>query len=1037
LAIGILSPVMGQDVADVAPAKPAAKQYRYWNTRWSFDDVDIGKLVDRLASIGLEVPIRVRGDVSVELSVGVPLNGLREPKAYRFDGSLASRHLYLDNLHLSDFQSDLAYDDGVVTLSRLDSHWESAPTTGTKSSDSPSSPTVPATPRPNTSTAPRTGSIRGNATVQLVPQGSLDAKLQLQDLATGPLVELLEQAGVFPQPIAIGGLVTGKADLKCDVQQLDRPETWQLSGELRSPSLRINELPEIKFDAPTIRISDSFLTLDKVSMSYVQNPDVKLNARLAYQLVSPNRFEIELDANDLPTEQIVAMVGDATALIGDSTESSNSSAAMPIQTRKASSVTGKVDINLRGRGEFQSETWSAVGRIASPGLQVAGVDLGLLEHELRTDQTTFSLVPLELDPQSEPSTLQQRGLRIGSIQADYQFSESTIDLTNLDATLFGGEVRGSASIARSNDEGQRHTIDAQWNGLASEFPAPLPGGPRTVFVSTSGDVKWQVPADRLDQPLAHRGSANVRIAELKVADIDIGSIDAKLAANGETIDASGQGTLLGGKFEFATVAGIDQRTTWFDVLDHAWRTELTIESAKIGSLGRVLMMDNFARVHGQFSATVSIDHRQLPGEHDQPLLPPPRLIAHREPSRQPGRRFDSREPQGRTRWSGTVSLRNVMVQGRPVTPRLVAELRGDESMIVLDRVTGRYAEGQLSGTGVWSLDGVQTQMNVRASSVNIPLALIPVWPDAHRWVQGHASANATISGRESLSARGSVQWQGGKVFDLSVDSGHGAVDARWNIATSRWQADSRNLRIRAGQGEIETVIHLASGQGGRGFNLSSRSKARRVDFAKLLGYNSDSFAIANSRASGDFSLGGRSIRSVNDLVGRFDAQLDGTEARAVPGLSDTQNYLGAISLASIRFDEGRMVGTVRRGTVSLNEFSLIDQRLRVFADGTVGLADGRMQVEAVLNTGDFRRQNFLLRQFANVASGGASIPLDVIIEINELLSNRTLIVDINGPITDPRVRLKTVDTLRENAVDFFIRQAGRAVAASVIGASNQ
>jgi len=155
----------------------------------------------------------------------------------------------------------------------------------------------------------------------------------------------------------------------------------------------------------------------------------------------------------------------------------------------------------------------------------------------------------------------------------------------------------------------------------------------------------------------------------------------------------------------------------------------------------------------------------------------------------------------------------------------------------------------------------------------------------------------------------------------------------------------------------------------------------------------------------------------------------------VPGLPKTQNFLGAVSLGSIRFEEGFMAGTIGAGAISLSQFWLLDDQLRVFADGSIRLADGRMQIDAVLNTGDFAAQNLLLRQLASATTLNAVIPLGVIIQVNELLSNRTLLLRLSGPASNPQVRLKTVETLRENAVDFFLRQAARGVAAAIIGTS--
>src|SRR5690606_38499384 len=70
-----------------------APNYRYLNTNFSLTDVDVAKLVGRLRRIGVRVPFDLAGDVSARLNIQVPINALRDTRAYRFDGSISSPQL--------------------------------------------------------------------------------------------------------------------------------------------------------------------------------------------------------------------------------------------------------------------------------------------------------------------------------------------------------------------------------------------------------------------------------------------------------------------------------------------------------------------------------------------------------------------------------------------------------------------------------------------------------------------------------------------------------------------------------------------------------------------------------------------------------------------------------------------------------------------------------------------------------------------------------------------------------------------------------
>ncbi len=155
----------------VAPAQQLvqnedAKTGRYWTTRWEFENVDIDKLVGRLKSIGIDLGLRLRGTATVNLDVGIPLTSLRDGAAYRFDGTLISPGLVIDDVELKDFETSISYRHGLATLTRLKSQvgGQDRQTSGT---------------------------VEGRGSLQLVPRGDATAEIKINNLALSPVSDLI------------------------------------------------------------------------------------------------------------------------------------------------------------------------------------------------------------------------------------------------------------------------------------------------------------------------------------------------------------------------------------------------------------------------------------------------------------------------------------------------------------------------------------------------------------------------------------------------------------------------------------------------------------------------------------------------------------------------------------------------------------------------------------------------------------------------------------------------------------------------------
>ncbi|QEG43777.1 AsmA-like C-terminal region-containing protein [Roseimaritima ulvae] len=961
LGVSLLFALLASVAVAQNPAAPpaAAPAFRYWTTNWSFQDVDVRQLTERLEAIGIALPVEVAGDVSVRFRVSIPLNGLRQAQAYRFEGSLSSNQLRIDALQLSDLRAAVRYQDGVLQLHTLQTRWQHDRGPGQNDLE-------PAEPDP------MEGQVSGSARAELVPRGELSADLQLQRMATTPLIQLLQRAGVVSPQTSLRGQLTGDAKLRCPIDGLRQPENWQLDAQLRSPNLQLNETPRLAFDSGPVTQVEGRFTMPELNVQYVGNPAIRLTGSVAYQWAGGQPFDLRLTANDVPTEQVAAMFGQSSSL-----------------------VNGKVDLRLQASGTQQPPQWNILAQIGSPSLSVMGVELGLVEHVLRCDRSTLRLQPIR---GGQAASAAIPGMRIGSVSADYQLHPSRFELSQLQAELFGGRIEGRLTLAREvADRQAEHSADLRWEQIRLPLSLPVLELVNSQWTAeSSGTLDWRVPATAWQQPSEHRGTATLTLHQLQLGDVPIGNANIQLAADGQSIDLDGEGQLFGGGFQVTAAAPLANQTSWQDVWQDAWQADLELQSARLSNLSRVMPGRNLERLGGRVSGSITIRNQPEPQVEAQLLL------------------------------------RNVVYQNRQLTPQLRLDLRGDAGGLWLDRLEGRYAGGIVSGSGNWSLGNGSRQISLRATSLDLSTAVAPFSPQTAAQVDGYVSGTATITRVDAYRVKGAIQWHDGRLIEISIESGHAGFQAQLSDNLRSWQAGLNQVQLRTGRGQWTGDLHVASMADRRGLKMASEWKLRRVDFTDLFPSSGGPIALGQARASGSLTLGGRAIRGVQDLQGRFDVELDGTEARAVPGLPRTQNYLGAVSLGSVRFDEGRMRGSVGGGAVVLHEFWLLDEQLRVFADGSIRLADGRMDVGAVLNTGDFSAQNVLLRQLATTAGSGA-IPLSVLMQANELLSNRTLIVDLSGPVSNPRVRLKTVDTLRANATEFFLRQARRAATAAVIG----
>lgn len=151
-------------------------------------------------------------------------------------------------------------------------------------------------------------------------------------------------------------------------------------------------------------------------------------------------------------------------------------------------------------------------------------------------------------------------------------------------------------------------------------------------------------------------------------------------------------------------------------------------------------------------------------------------------------------------------------------------------------------------------------------------------------------------------------------------------------------------------------------------------------------------------------------------------RLGATQAAAIPGLMQANQFMGVLSLQGLQFREGGITGVIGAGAATIDEFWLSSPRVKFWSDGKIYLANQRMDLDVVISTNNFEFGNAQVVAFASQLAIQSALPVTTLVEVNRMLSNRTIHLDFVGTMADPRLRLKPLEMLREEAARFLLRE---------------
>jgi hypothetical protein len=368
------------------------------------------------------------------------------------------------------------------------------------------------------------------------------------------------------------------------------------------------------------------------------------------------------------------------------------------------------------------------------------------------------------------------------------------------------------------------------------------------------------------------------------------------------------------------------------------------------------------------------------------------------------------EPVG----SGRVEIRN-LGWGRSVDSDLRATIRITGDVIDLPDLSGRFADGAIRGRIRYNL--TRPARSFYTLTLDGADAAVLLAPYGFNWLGGRFSIGARGNLGPRLRGSGTLSLQRAKVtgFDLAALR----LPFDWSYTPgSGGRIAFRDFGGQAAGGRItgETTVAF-----GHTVQVSGRVRFVDLSMRALLGQFGSSSGLGSARMNGQFHFDGTNVRSLNDVGGQLVAQIGEGPVLDTPFFSRIAESIvpNPSSRGLVSFTQGELRARLTAGWFNIQRLALSGPRLKMLLEGTVWL-DSRVDLTVVATTGRLAIDPRVLRAFGLRVPAFGPIPIGLILEVSNYLSNRTVILSVTGTVNNPIVRVNVARLLGEEAVRYFL-----------------
>lgn len=845
------------------------------------------------------------------------------------------------------------------------------------------------------------------------------AKITLKDVAIG---ELLEKLNV-KLDYRLDGQVTIVASVSVEIGNATSSKGYTFRGQLTSAAMRFEGLQVRDLSANVLYV-DGKLTLTELKGAIVSDDATKKRGEFkgtATAAIEPRGdLKADLELTNLPLGEVFKAMPGGVPVSGATngkiefrsavndlrdqrkwTANANLSAEQ-LMVFQRSVRNSKLKLTLKDGNATLTDVSAIVEGIPVTGdatlaivekyafraalrtlpqdvseLQKLVPELSLpiaIRGKLTTDATivgTLNPVAISATGRISASDLTTGDSPPGTLSAKWKVSPERVTVSDLAASIFGGKFTGSADLplvpsAKGDLNLAFSNVDA--TAIAKSFPKL----PVRVTGQLSGQVTGVIPIAKPNEVRATTADVNLTADKLTVQSIPASKLTGKLSLVGDAIKYELEGKTLGGSFEI-----------------NGRYPEQKPPKAENGSL-RLRGID-LARL------TEALQLRAVPLRGCVDLS------------------FDFASDFNNG--TGRYSFRG-LGWGRS---RLISEIEGRialrNGLFEASDAVGPIAGGTIRAKVRASLENPSRnffRLDIERADLG---RLLKAFTDRPDLIEGGASL--TVRGKfwPEFRATGSIGLNRGRVAGLMASD----VRIPFTFTTS---AGGSQLVIRdaygmIGNGRVTAQLESDWGAGG---HLRGQVRFTNVQLGNVLTELRQSNYFGNARVTGRIDVSGENVLTADDVSATVFASIAQASVRELPVLDRITPFVSPAALLK-PFDAGEIRGRLSRGVFRVERLTLANATADLYADGTVGL-DGRLALAVIVRTGSIGVNDAVLQQTSlQLVRLATPLPIQIIGQISNILSNRTVRLSVSGTVSNPQTHVNAAALFTEETIRYFLRQS--------------
>ncbi len=843
----------------------------------------------------------------------------------------------------------------------------------------------------------------------------IDLKLKLTD------VDLQEYSDLLKLPYQIKGTLSLEVDAQIPTKGYSDPKKYSATGWAKVKNLRVADF-QLESVRAFVKYDQGILTLEKLDGKFPQNKGMvsgtarvelfplgiltgKVDAKkIALTLFEPlvavrtlegdfsGQVTVEVppkDFKELPSWKAKAHVftEDSTAF-GLNLKNTQVNVQLQDGNARITSLKGEVEkiavegtakLELAKKYPFQGNLTVPEGKLdilqrlpesIKPSIQISGNIAG-------TMQTTGTLQPFQwtVGGTVKANKVQAYGTSIQQTQFRWNVEEQQLKISDLTGVFHNGKVQGNAIIPLGAKESGKISLSlngVKMSPLVKELKLPIP-----LTGEMDGSLETKIFEKKPNLSREVSAKLDLTSQDLKLQGIPINKMDAALRLKKHLAEYNIQIEALKGTI------GVDGKVPLKEPpQESSGSGVLKIENVALTSLWKAFATQQETMPLG---GTVSLE---LPYQQD-----PKTLL-----------------PTGK----GNLQIKNLQWRGKKLTEKMQADVDLKEGVLHVGKLNAKLGEGSVDGKLTLNFKAFsQSQFYFHLDGVES--AKLPLLENA-------------LSGAVQLKLYGNLSetfWYGRGLICLSqgeisrLPAQRLRVPFQWRI----FPASGRG-KVMVPLGTVGIASGLVTVRGtldwSRVLNLDCSVKFSKLQVGKLVRQSFSVGSLGTGKISGTLIVRGNNVRSLTDLQGSLKADFDRNQALAFPVLRRITPVIRRSP--STAFTDGDVEATFNNGVLNLKRLSLVSSNLQIFADGKVTLSK-RLRLNVIAKTGPQGLPNFRLGLLTDQIPASGRIPVGILFQATEILSNQVIYLEVSGTIQNPVVRIRPIRTLGENAVRFFIKQA--------------